>query len=98
MTQPQMHVVTGAFGYSGRYIAQRLVDGGCRVRTLTNSVHRAGALQGRVEAVPYHFDEPDRLAESLRGAAVLYNTYWVRFNHRTFTHSEAVEKPGEVEC
>ncbi|MDD4892102.1 MAG: NAD(P)H-binding protein, partial [Phycisphaerae bacterium] len=91
MTEPQLHVVTGAFGYSGRYIAQRLLERGHRVRTLTNSVNRANPFQGRVEAVPYHFDAPERLTESLRGAAVLYNTYWVRFNHRTFTHSEAVE-------
>ena len=26
----------------------------------------------------------------MRGASVLYNTYWVRFNHRTFTHADAV--------
>lgn len=91
MSEPQLHVVTGAFGYSGRYIAERLLDRGHRVRTLTNSTGRDNPLQGRVEAVPYHFDDPDRLTESLRGAAVLYNTYWVRFNHRTFTHGEAVE-------
>jgi len=91
MTESQLHVVTGAFGYSGRYIAQRLLERGQRVRTLTNSVARVSPLQGRLEAVPYCFDEPERLTESLRGAAVLYNTYWVRFNHRTFTHAEAVE-------
>ena len=90
MAEPTLHVVTGAFGYSGRYIAQRLVDCGHRVRTLTNSADRENAFQGRVEALPYHFDDPDRLTESLRGAAVLYNTYWVRFNHRTFTHAQAV--------
>ena len=82
MIEPTLHVVTGAFGYSGRYIAQRLLDCGHRVRTLTNSVDRENAFQGRVEAMPYHFDAPDRLTESLRGVAVLYNTYWVRFNHR----------------
>ena len=91
MSESQLHVVTGAFGYSGRYIAERLLERGHRVRTLTNSANRASPLQGRVEAVPYHFEDPERLAESLRGAAVLYNTYWVRFNHRTFTHAEAVE-------
>lgn len=32
----------------------------------------------------------DELAESLRGARVLYNTYWVRFNHRMFTFDQAV--------
>jgi NADH dehydrogenase len=29
--------------------------------------------------------------ESLRGASVLYNTYWVRFNARDFRHSLAVQ-------
>ena len=32
--------VTGAFGYSGRYIAQRLLEAGHSVVTLTNSLHR----------------------------------------------------------
>jgi len=36
----ELHVVTGAVGYSGRYIAQRLLDAGKRVRTLTNSPQR----------------------------------------------------------
>lgn len=90
MDQP-FHVVTGAFGYSGRYIARRLLDRGCRVRTLTSAVDAADVFGGRVEAVPYCFDDPQRLTESLRGAVALYNTYWVRFNHRTFTHAEAVE-------
>lgn len=90
MTEP-LHVVTGAFGYSGRYIAARLLNRGIRVRTITNSVGRAGVLQGRVEAHPFNFDRPERLVESLRGAEVLYNTYWVRFNTQEFRHSEAVQ-------
>ena len=32
-----IHVVTGALGYSGRWIAKNLIDGGANVRTLTNS-------------------------------------------------------------
>ena len=32
--------VTGAFGYSGRYIAKRLLEAGHRVITLTNSFRR----------------------------------------------------------
>jgi NADH dehydrogenase len=27
----------------------------------------------------------------MAGVGVLYNTYWVRFNHRNFTHAQAVE-------
>ena len=30
------------------------------------------------------------LTESLRGADVLYNTYWVRFDHATFNHESAI--------
>lgn len=85
-----MHVVTGAFGYSGQYIARRLLAAGVRVRTLTNSVDRANAFAGAIEAHPYNFDDPAGLQRSLEGAAVLYNTYWVRFNHRDFNHDEAV--------
>ena len=85
-----LHVVTAAFGYSGRYIAQRLLGSGHRVRTLTNSPQRENPFGGKVEVRPYDFDEPQRLIESLRGAAVLYNTYWVRFDHADFTHSQAV--------
>jgi hypothetical protein len=35
MSGQPFHVVTGAFGYSGRYIAARLLDAGFRVRTIT---------------------------------------------------------------
>lgn len=87
---PELHVVTGAFGYSGRYIAKRLLDAGCVVRTLTNSPGRANPFGASVEAHPFHFDEPEKLAASLVGAKVLYNTYWVRFNAAGFRHSIAV--------
>ena len=86
-----LHVVTGAFGYSGQYIAQRLLAAGHRVRTLTNSTQRHNPLHDQLEVHPFHFDDPARLAESLRGAEVLYNTYWVRFNHGDFTFARAVE-------
>ena len=90
MTASELHVVTGAFGYSGRYIAARLLRAGHRVRTLTNSAGRPNPFGDQVEACPFHFDDPARLAESLRGAAVFYNTYWVRFNHQRFSHNLAV--------
>lgn len=86
-----VHVVTGAFGYSGRYIAQRLLDAGHEVRTLTNSPQRENPFAGRVAVHPLCFDDGPRLAEALRGADVLYNTYWVRFNHADFKHAAAVE-------
>ena len=90
MNDGGLHAVTGAFGYSGRYIAQRLLDAGQRVLTLTNSTGRAHPFGDRLRVAPLCFDDPDRLAASLRGVTVLYNTYWVRFNHRGFTHAGAV--------
>ena len=86
-----IHVVTGAFGYSGQYIARRLLDRGLAVRTLTNSPERENPFAGRVEVAGYHFDDPSQLVASLQGVSVLYNTYWVRFNHTAFKHETAVE-------
>jgi uncharacterized protein YbjT (DUF2867 family) len=87
----ELHVVTGAYGYSGKYIASRLLEAGYQVRTLTNSFNRANPFGTRVEAMPYAFDDLPRLVEALRGADVLYNTYWVRFNTSSFQHASAVE-------
>lgn len=85
-----IHAVTGAFGYSGKYIARRLLAAGRRVITLTNSTDRANEFGGRLPIYPFHFDRSDELARSLAGVEVLYNTYWVRFNHPLFRHADAV--------
>jgi NADH dehydrogenase len=87
----ELHVVTGAFGYSGKYIASRLLKAGKKVHTLTNSPNRSNPFGGEVTASPFHFDDVGNMTSSLDGASVLYNTYWVRFNHRDFTHQDAVE-------
>ena len=81
--QAGVDAVTGAFSYTGRFIARRLLADGRRVRTLTNHTHRAGAedVEAAVEVEPLRFDDKQRLIASLRGVDVLYNTYWVRFPH-----------------
>jgi uncharacterized protein YbjT (DUF2867 family) len=76
---PALHVVTGAFGFTGKYLAQRLLGLGLRVRTLTGHPDRPSPFGDRVEARPFRFDDPAAMAEDLRGAAILYNTYWIRF-------------------
>jgi uncharacterized protein YbjT (DUF2867 family) len=91
VTRPGRHVVTGAFGYSGKYIARRLVAEGHSVATLTNSPHRPSELEVPIPAIPLTFDDVDALGRSLDGTAVLYNTYWVRFDHRLFNHQAAVD-------
>jgi len=87
----ERHVVTGAFGYSGKYITRRLLGADVQVRTLTNSPQRRHSFGDRVDVHPLCFDDEARLTEALRGAETLYNTYWVRFNHKDFTHADAVE-------
>lgn len=88
-----IHIVTGAFGYSGKYIAKRLLEKGYRVKTLTNSINRSNPFGQKIEASPFNFENPDKLIKSLEGGTVLYNTYWVRFNYKlpNFKHSSAVK-------
>jgi uncharacterized protein YbjT (DUF2867 family) len=90
MSERNDHAVTGAFGYSGKYIAARLLANGRSVITLTNSGHRPNPFGDRVQAYPFDFAAPEKLAVTLRNTRVLYNTYWVRFNHGDFGHETAV--------
>ena len=92
MTQPaaaQLDVVTGAFSYSGAAIARELLAAGHRVRTLTGHPGRAPAGTD-IDTCTLDFADPAGLAESLRGAHTLYNTYWVRFPHGPVDHEVAV--------
>jgi uncharacterized protein YbjT (DUF2867 family) len=83
-------VVTGSFSYTGRYITRRLLAAGRQVRTLTGHPQPLHPLASQVSVLPYDFEHPDRLAESLQGADTLYNTYWVRFPHRRLNYDVAV--------
>lgn len=84
------HAVTGAFGYSGRHIARTLLELGHDVVTLTSSPPGGYEHSSRVRSAPLDFNHPGQLVESLSRVSVLYNTYWVRFNHRRFNHDLAV--------
>ena len=87
--------VTGAYGYSGQYIARRLLDAGHEVLTLTNSPHRANPFGEHIETLRYNFSKPAELEKSLRGVDVLINNYWVRFDKPpqfTFTRALANSK------
>jgi NADH dehydrogenase len=88
----QSDLVTGAFSYSGAAIAERLLDAGLRVRTLTFHPDRPHSLQGRVDVARYRFDDPAALARSLEGVSVLYNTFWVRFDHGATSFENAIER------
>lgn len=85
-----MDVVTGAFGYIGKYIARRLLDSGREVRTITTHTNKPNPFGQRVQAFLYNFDDPARLTESLSGCDTLYNTYWIRFPHDGQTFESAL--------
>jgi uncharacterized protein YbjT (DUF2867 family) len=85
-----MDAVTGAFSYTGKYITRLLLAQGREVITLTGHPDRPNEFGGKVKALAYHFDQPDRLAQSLEGVDTLYNTYWVRFDHGQTTFEVAV--------
>ena len=91
MSENGFDVVTGAFGYSGKYITRRLLDMGHTVHTLTNSINRPNPYGTQVKAYPFNFDDLEKLTASLRGADVLYNTYWVRFDYMNFSHAAGIE-------
>lgn len=82
--------VTGAFSYSGKYIARRLLAQGHEVITLTNHPERSNVLDNKVKAYPLNFDEKET-TKVLEGVDTLYNTYWVRFDWGKNTQPNAVE-------
>ena len=83
-------VVTGAYSYTGRFIARRLIAQDRPLKTLTNHPQREGAQDIKAEVAPLQFTDRAALVESLRGADVLFNTYWVRFNHGRTRFGDAV--------
>ena len=87
----ELNVVTGAFSYTGKYITQRLLSLGKKVKTLTSRSDCENLFGGQVTTSPFSFDNLSLLTDSLRGATTLYNTYWVRFPHGQVTFDKAIE-------
>ncbi|MFQ5519913.1 MAG: SDR family oxidoreductase [Candidatus Methylomirabilia bacterium] len=91
MEAGELNVVTGAFGYTGKYITRRLLSMGKSVRTLTGHPNRENPFGDRVSVASFNFDRPEELRRSLQGATTLYNTYWIRFSYGRVTFDKAVE-------
>jgi uncharacterized protein YbjT (DUF2867 family) len=86
----QLDLLTGAFSYTGRFVAPRLLARGQRLRTLTNHPGSKSTLSAEIEAFPLDFGNPGGLVEALRGVDTLYNTYWVRSTHGAASFAQAV--------
>jgi uncharacterized protein YbjT (DUF2867 family) len=77
-----LKVVTGAFSFTGSYIARELLDRGEIVRTLSRQRPRADhPLAGSVAFGRLQFEDDRALEAELAGADTLYNTYWIRSPH-----------------
>lgn len=87
--------VTGAFSYSGKYIAKQLLERGEEVITLTGHPNRPDPFGGKVKAYPLDFDV-EGMTRSLQGVDVLVNTYWVRFDKDENTQPRAVENTRKL--
>ncbi len=88
---PPIDVVTGAFSYSGRFVAAELLVRGRGVRTLTNHPNPRDPLASRIPAQPLDFDDSSALMSAITGADTLYNTYWVRAPRVGVPHTIAVD-------
>ena len=86
----ETHVVTGAFGYTGKYIARLVLEAGDDVRTLTGHPDRPSPFSRPISVSPFNFDNPAALARTLEGADTLFNTCWIRFERGHVTYSTAV--------
>lgn len=91
-----MNIVTGAFGYIGKYITRHLLEQGEAVRTITTHPDKPNPFGEAVQAFHLNFDQPNALIESLRDASTLYNTYWIRFPYSGATFEQAVQNTATL--
>ena len=82
--------VTGAFGFTGRALTERLLDASHSVVTLTRRSGAGDPLGSRITIAPFDTARPDELAAALKGVDTLFNTYWMRFPRAGQTFEGAV--------
>ena len=52
----ELDIVTGATGYTGKYITRRLLGQGRRVKSLTGHLNRENPFHSQVDLILYNFD------------------------------------------
>jgi uncharacterized protein YbjT (DUF2867 family) len=93
MEARQLDAVTGAFGFTGRAIAEQLLAAGREVVTLSRRSGAGDPLRDRLRVEPFEPDAAgaeDRIASALAGVDTLYDTYWLRFPRAGMTYERAV--------
>ncbi|MFQ3550380.1 MAG: NAD(P)H-binding protein [Armatimonadota bacterium] len=89
--QEKRALVTGAFSFSGKYIAKKLLDEGWKVSTLTNHPSQNSELSELIESYPLDFSSPDDIANIMKDADLFVNTYWIRNETGKLKFKDVVE-------
>jgi len=90
MAVTQLDAITGAFGFTGRALAERLLTDGRELVTLSRRSGDGDPLRERLRMEPFDTDRPDRLVAALAGVDTLFNTFWIRFPRGAVTYERAV--------
>ena len=79
--------VTGAWSFSGRHVAQRLLADGWTLRSISNRSPspEADPYDGLVRRIGYTHDV-NRLATELSGCRVLVSNFWTRHDKPPIGH------------
>jgi len=83
-----LDAVTGAYSFTGRAIARRLLTDGREVVTLVRRPAPPGA-DPRVRPIPFPTTDRTALVTALSGVDTLYNTLWIRFERGDWTYERA---------
>ena len=80
-TQPTRIAITGADGYSGRYMTELLQsdDNVVEIRNLTQNKINQNTVQSKLTNAPLNFDCTKTLESSLSEIDVFICTYWMRY-------------------
>jgi uncharacterized protein YbjT (DUF2867 family) len=96
MNAVERDAVTGAFGYTGRAIAEQLLADGREVVTLSRRSGAGDPLAGRLDVRPFRPEDRAATVAALRGVDILYNTYWIRFPRGADTYEAAVARSTQL--
>jgi len=86
-----LDAVTGAFSFTGRAIAGRLLSEEREVVTLVRR-HGAPDADSRIRTAIVTLDDPAGLTNALREVDTLYNTHWIRFARGKVTFELAIQR------
>lgn len=81
--------VTGAYSFTGRAIARRLLADGREVVTLVRRPAPPDA-DPRIRPIPFPTSDRGALVAALTGVDTLYNTLWIRFERGDRTYERSI--------